>query len=243
MRDSVRINKYLVQQGITSRRDADKSILRGDVLVNGLPAILGQRLLAADVVTYCGKQVGGSKPKRRVFLLNKPQKVLCSRMGEQGRQTVFDLAAVKSVPQRLHYVGRLDYMTSGLLLLTNDGNLTNILCHPANHVSREYIVRTDRQLAQVDLSAIQRGVKLADGVANCGIRPIIENGRVSYSVKVFEGRNRLVRRIFESTGYEVRNLTRVAFGEIFLPSSLPQGQCRELSSREIKSLFSAAGPS
>jgi pseudouridine synthase len=227
----MRVQRVLARAGIASRRKADELVAAGRVTVNGTRALIGQTVDPAhDVVAVDGRRVDA--PRQTAWLvLNKPAGVLTTRHDPAGRDTVFDL--VDDVPG-LTYVGRLDYMTEGVLLLTTDGAAANALMHPSTQVERTYVavVRGDAPAAA---RMARRGVELEDGMAYpvaVAARPMTGRRQYEFEVTLAEGRNREVRRLCDALGLEVERLIRVAFGPIQL-GSLPTGATRPLTRREL----------
>lgn len=205
----MRLNKYIAVCTGLSRRQADDCIVSGSVKVNGQIADLGQRILDSDLITLNGKDL--VKPKIVTVILNKPVGYVVSRNG-QGSKTIYDL-----IPSNLHSlkpVGRLDKDSSGLLLLTNDGELAEKLTHPSHNKEKVYIVELDRNLSNNDLDRINSGIILEDGKSNL---KITGKDKV-WEVRMSEGRNRQIRRTFEKVGYKVIKLHRIKFGEYQLDS-------------------------
>jgi len=217
------------------------------VAVNGKAAVLGTKLDPdTDKVTIDGRPVVGKSPPRVYWMLHKPDEVLTSRYDEFQRKTIYDLPMVKKATFLVSPVGRLDYRTEGLLLLTNDGELANRLTNPKYHVPRTYHVLITGKLTPDEEKAIKSGVTLEDGkVGQTELR--YAHGRNLgasrgswYVVTVYEGRNRLVRRIFEHFDHKVVRLLRVAFGDLHLPEELKPGEYRQLTSEQIHELKKAA---
>ena len=225
-----RLQKLLAAAGLGSRREIEHWIAAGRIAVGGKLAKLGDRVRPSDEVALDGKKVAlpARKPVR-VLLYHKPVGEMVTRSDPQGRATVF----ARLPPGRWVAVGRLDFNTSGLLLLTDDGELANRLMHPRYEVEREYEARVQGRLADKDLERLTRGVDLEDGAAAfTRIAPLA--GREGsgtnrwYRVALREGRNREVRRIFEAVGARVNRLVRVRFGPLQLPADLPPGHWREI---------------
>jgi 23S rRNA pseudouridine2605 synthase len=239
-----KLQKVLARAGLGSRREMERMIETGQVQVNGRPARLGDRVTAKDKIFFRGQRVLVSQqtPRRRVILYNKPEGEICSRSDPEGRRTVFDsLPPLKG--ERWVSVGRLDFNTSGLLLFTNDGELANKLMHPSSVIDREYLVRIQGSVDDEMKSQLLEGVLLDDGVAR--FTDIVEGAgegqnRWFYCV-VMEGRNREVRRLWESQGVKVSRLKRVRYGNIFIPSHVRVGQWTELNDKEIRDLCLTAG--
>ncbi len=237
-----RIQKVLAQAGLGSRREIERWIADGRVSVNGDVVTLGARLLPSDDVRVDGKTVKLDTDVRidpRVIVYSKPEGVICSRSDPEGRPTVFENLP-RLMNQRWISVGRLDINTSGLLILTTDGDLANRLMHPSYEVDREYAVRIHGEVDDAMLARLKEGVLLEDGVAR--FTDIQRAGGDStnqwFHVVLMEGRNREVRRLWESQGVQVSRLKRVRYGCIFLPSRLKVGAWEELNNKEINELRS-----
>ncbi|MCC2615269.1 23S rRNA pseudouridine(2605) synthase RluB [Aestuariibacter halophilus] len=241
---SEKLQKILANAGMGSRREMEKWIEQGRVSVNGNVATLGERAEKDDQIRVDGNllQTRTEKEVCRVLMYNKPEGELCSRKDPQGRPTVFDrLPAIKQ--GRWIAVGRLDINTSGLLLFTNDGELANRLMHPRHNVVREYAVRVFGEVDNAMLNRLKRGVKLEDGEAKFDtIRPRPSDDESInrwYNVTLAEGRNREVRRLWESQGVQVSRLIRVNYGGLELNKRLPQGAWLELELEPINKLRQA----
>lgn len=240
-----KLQKLLAQAGYGSRREMERVIAAGRVKLNDKVAKLGDRASDHDKVLLDNKPVKvavTSDYAGKVLVYNKPEGEICSRNDPEGRKTVFErLPRIKN--GRWISVGRLDFNTSGLLLFTTDGALANALMHPSSVIEREYMCRV---LGNVDESMLKRmtdGVLLDDGVAR--FTDVVDGGSEGanrwYYVVVMEGRNREVRRIWESQNVQVSRLKRVRYGEMFLPSKLRQGQWTELEAGEVEKLYVMAG--
>lgn len=232
--DTVRLNKYLAHCGVAARRKADEIIEQGLVQVNGkVVTEMGYRLTPKDKVTYKGKVI---LPVRHVYiLLNKPKDYITSVSDERNRKTVMDLIA-KATNERVYPVGRLDRNTTGLLLLTNDGDLALALSHPSKEVEKVYEVELDRGLAREDFEKIRKGLELEDGPAPVDEIAYPDKGNMRIvGVALHIGRNRIVRRIFEHLGYKVERLDRTVYAGL-TKKDLPRSRWRHLSSREIMML-------
>ena len=231
-----RLQKLLAAAGLGSRRTIETWIEAGRIAVNGKVSKLGGRARPSDTVTLDGKTVTLSKPSAvRVLLYHKPVGELVTRSDPEGRPTVFS----RLPPGRWVAVGRLDFNTSGLLLLTDSGELANRLMHPRYELEREYAVRV---LGQPDLAKLRAGVALEDGPAAFDrIEPApgrsVEGANRWYRVVLREGRNREVRRMFEAVGTKVSRLIRVRYGPVELPQDLDSGKWRELASGRVSGLF------
>ncbi len=237
-----KLQKVLARAGLGSRREMERWIEEGRITVDNRPASLGDRVDDRARISVDGKQLERvPAQKTRCILYHKPTGEVCSRKDPQGRRTVFQrLPKLKS--GRWISIGRLDYNTSGLLLFTTDGELANALMHPSSNIEREYMVRV---MGHVDDAMLQRmvdGVMLEDGVAR--FTDIQDGGGDGinrwFYVVLMEGRNREVRRLWESQGLTVSRLKRVRYGEVFIPSRVKQGQWVELEPKEVKSLYRMA---
>lgn len=239
-----RLHKLLATLGLGSRRHVEDWIRAGRVQVNGQTAVIGQSVGPADRIAVDGQPVSRTAPpKTRLLLYHKPEGELCTRHDPEGRPTVFD--RLPPLPSgRWITVGRLDINSSGLLLLTTDGALANRLMHPSGHLQREYAVRVNGEVDGATLERLKSGVELDDGPARfLTIAPAGGEGRNRwYSVTVDEGRNRLVRRLWESQGVVVSRLLRVRFGPLYLPRALARGRFREATAAELASLSPAPPP-
>lgn len=239
-----KLQKVLARAGVGSRREMERAIEAGQVKVNDRTATLGDRVTANDKLFVNGHRVlaRADTARRRVILYNKPEGEICSRSDPEGRRTVYDgLPALKG--ERWISVGRLDFNTSGLLLFTNDGELANKLMHPSSVIDREYLVRIQGNVDDDMRKRLLAGVQLEDGIAR--FTDIVEGAGESrnswFYCVVMEGRNREVRRLWESQGVKVSRLKRVRYANIFIPSHVRVGQWIELGENEILDLCSTAG--
>lgn len=243
--DSIRIQKWIAQLGIASRREAERWVLDGRLMVNGSPCILGTKVDPdCDQICLDGRPLAKKNtPPKIYWLLHKPDGFLTSRVDGFQRPTIYDLPKLKKLPFLVSPVGRLDLRTEGLLLLTNDGDLANQLTHPRNKVPRHYHVLISGRLTREEETKIAKGdLVLDDGpVKRVDIRYAHRHalGGSSgswYMLTVFEGRNRIVRRIFESLGYKVVRLIRVGLGTLRMPEDLMPGDYRQLTSEQLEQL-------
>lgn len=241
---SQKLQKVLAQAGLGSRRAMEELIKTGKVKVNGEPASLGQRVTPTDEIVVGRRNIKFQVTTRlpRVILYHKPEGEIVSRDDPQRRTSVFEkLPAIRSA--KWLAIGRLDFNTCGLLIFTTSGELANRLLHPRFEVEREYAVRIFGTLSDEQLRQLKRGVKLSDGEAHFEvIEPQGGEGRNHwYRIVVREGRNRVVRRMFEALGMRVSRLMRVRFGIVSLPSALKRGAWNELKDPEIRKLLDWAG--
>lgn len=241
-----KLQKVLARLGLASRREIETWITEGRVKVNGAAATLGQRVDANDAIALDGRllkreEITGSV--RRVLIYNKPDGEICTRDDPEGRPTVFDRLP-RPKEGRWINIGRLDINTTGLLLFTTDGELANRLMHPSYQMDREYAVRVRGEVTEEMLENLKTGVMLEDGPAkftDIKEAPGGEGFNHWYHCVVMEGRNREVRRLWESQGLVVSRLKRVRFGPVFLTSELTMGRWREMDQREVDILSAEVG--
>lgn len=226
------LNKFIAHSGICSRRDAVELIKKGKVKVNSLVETEpGRKVSSTDYVMYENNRLF-LQTKLVYYLLNKPKDYITTTDDPEGRRTVMDL--MRSAPeQRIFPVGRLDRNTTGLLLLTNDGNLTQKLSHPKNQIKKIYQVTLDKALTKKDFEKIIQGITLEDGPVPVDELAYIDaQDKKLIGIEIHIGRNRIVRRLFEHLGYEVKALDRVLYAGL-TKKNLPRGTWRELSEKEI----------
>lgn len=229
----VRLNKYLANSGVASRREADALIAEGKVTVNGkVVTELGTKVGPKDTVKFDGKLM---RPEKLVYvLLNKPRDFITTVTDPQNRRTV--MALVKNAcDERIYPVGRLDRNTSGLLLFTNDGDLAKKLAHPSHLVKKIYYVELNKPLRNEDLAKIKAGLELQDGPVTPDDIQIVTPDSIGIGIEIHVGRNRIVRRIFEYLGYDVVKLDRVMYGGL-TKKDLARGNWRHLTKSEINML-------
>ncbi|AEF53913.1 23S rRNA pseudouridine(2605) synthase RluB [Marinomonas posidonica] len=234
-----KLQKVLARAGQGSRREMENRIREGRVLVNGEVATLGDRVSITDSITIDGYAIVATEAgaNRRVIIYNKPEGEVCTRKDPEGRTTVFEKLP-KLRGERWIAVGRLDINTSGLLLFTTDGELANRLMHPSTEIDREYLVRVMGEVTDENLDSLKKGVNLEDGPAK--FTDIVDGGGEGinhwFYVCLMEGRNREVRRLWESQGVKVNRLKRVRFGPVFLPSKAKVGRWVEMEGDEVNAL-------
>jgi 23S rRNA pseudouridine2605 synthase len=240
-----RLQKLLANAGLGSRREIEQWIRDGEVQVNGKTAKLGDRALASDDLRVKGRPVRQERltgKERYVIVYNKPEGEMVTRNDPEGRRTVFNRLP-KPPNGRWITVGRLDINSSGLLLLTNDGELANRLMHPRYQIDREYAVRVNGDVTKDMVRQLVNGVQLEDGPAR--FEDVVESGGEGsnrwFHVAIMEGRKREVRRMWEAVGAVVSRLKRVRYGPIILNSAVKAGQWRELEKDERKALLEAVG--
>jgi len=239
-----RLQKVMASAGLGSRRALEKQIGNGDVLCNGETAVLGQTVSAGDSILFNQTQwrVASKPVQHRCLIYNKPLGEISTRSDPNGRPTVFDrLPTVRNA--RWVAVGRLDINTTGLLLLTTDGELAHAMMHPSSNVDREYACRIRGEVVAEQLENLRQGVELDDGPACFSdIQEAGGSGENSwFHVTIMEGRKREVRRLWESQGLTVSRLKRVRYGAAFLPKRLQMGKWSEISARDLQILREDVG--
>lgn len=233
----MRINKFLSSLGIASRRTIDKYIEEGRIKVNGVIASTGIDVTEEDEIYIDNKKIETNRIEEKVyFMLNKPLEVLSASSDDRGRKTVVDLI---KTDKRIFPIGRLDYMTSGLILLTNDGELFNRLVHPKSEIYKKYYIKVFGEVKKEEIEELKKGVLLEDGktlpAKVSGIK--YDKNKTSMYISIREGRNRQIRRMIEKFGYKVLMLRREKIGELSL-GDLKEGKYRELTREEIEYLYS-----
>ena len=233
----MRINKFLSSLGIASRRAIDKYIEEGRIKVNGVIASTGIDITEDDEIYIDNKKIETKRIEEKVyFMLNKPLEVLSASSDDRGRKTVVDLI---KTDKRIFPIGRLDFMTSGLILLTNDGELFNRLVHPKSEIYKKYYIKVFGEVKKEEIEELKKGVLLEDGktlpAKISGIK--YDKNKTSMYISIREGRNRQIRRMIEKFGYKVLMLRREKIGELSL-GDLKEGKYRELTKEEIEYLYS-----
>ena len=231
--DVIRLNRYIANAGICSRRDADKLIEAGEIKVNNkVVTEMGYQVNPTDIVKYGNRKLNREKPV--YLLLNKPKDFLTTTEDPNDRKTVMELVK-NATESRIYPVGRLDRNTTGLLLITNDGELADKLTHPSNEIEKIYQAELDKPLTDEDFEKIKEGLTLEDGEIKVDdLAKVTPDGYV-IGVKIHSGKNRIVRRIFEHLGYEVTKLDRTTFAGL-TKKDLPRGSWRFLTERELVKL-------
>ncbi len=233
--EDMRLNRFLANAGVCSRRDADELIKNGEVTVNGkVITELGTRVSQSDKVVYKGEVLDAEK--RVYILLNKPKDVVTTLKDSHAKRTVFDLIKY-ACKERVYPVGRLDRMTTGVLLLTNDGELTKRLTHPKYNRKKIYHVFLDKPVSKNDLIALNEGFDLEDGFIKADAASYIatSKSRKEVGIEIHSGKNRIVRRMFAHLGYKVEKLDRVYFGGL-TKQNVPRGKWRFLEEEEVQML-------
>ena len=232
----IKIQKFFTDHGIMSRRAAEEEIKKGRVSVNGKTAEIGMRVdPEVDVITYLGKEIKPTQTKNVYVLLNKPRGIVTTMSDEKGRTTVKTL--VKDVGTRVYPVGRLDLDSDGLLILTNDGELTNILTHPRHTIPKIYEVTVSGDVSEEQMK-ILRSPLVLDGYEILPVKVEVMSGGKETVLKMtlFEGRNRQIRKMCEAAELRIKKLSRVAIGDISL-GNLPVGKWRYLTENEVAMLY------
>lgn len=229
--DNIRLNKYLSNAGVCSRREADVLIQTGVVSVNGkIVTELGYKIQPGDVVQYDGETINAET--KRYVLLNKPKGFITTMDDPRGRKTVMTLVS-KACRERIYPVGRLDRETTGLLLFTNDGDMAKKLTHPRYQARKLYHVELHKPVAKEDLEKLLKGVDLEDGRTQVDKAEYVEEKSArEVGVELHSGKNRIVRRLFEALGYTVLKLDRVQFSGL-TKKDLPRGMYRHLTEQEV----------
>jgi|TARA_B110000483_G_scaffold99953_1_gene122697 23S rRNA pseudouridine2605 synthase len=243
-----KLQKVLARAGMGSRRALETIISEGRVSVDGTLAKLGDRVSGFEKIQLDGRNIvvtaASSKAPPRVIMYNKPEGEVCTRKDPEGRKTIFDNLP-KVLNGRWVAVGRLDINTTGLILLTTDGDLANKLMHPSSEIDREYRVRIFGKVDRPMIDRLLKGVELEDGIASftdITLDEEIDSSNRWITVTLMEGRNREVRRLWESQDVQVSRLKRVRFGPILLPSKVARGRVDDCTDAQIKSLVKVVTP-
>ena len=231
--EEIRLNKYLSDAGVCSRREADRLIESGQVLVNGVPAVMGMKIDGTEEVVCRGVEVSGKKKERKILLaVNKPRGIVCTTSDKDRAENIVDFL---HYPVRIYPIGRLDKDSRGLLLMTNNGDIINKMMRSSNRHEKEYRVTVDKEITEDFLSRMASGVPILDTVTRpCRVRQI---GKYTFSIILTQGLNRQIRRMCETLGYAVRDLVRVRVMNIRL-GNLKEGQYRKLTDEELEELYS-----
>jgi 23S rRNA pseudouridine2605 synthase len=234
----VRLNKFVANSGVCSRREADKYIEAGLVTVNGkIVTELGTRVSPTDDIRFSGERLKGEK--KVYILMNKPKNFVTTTSDPHAERTVMDLISTELCKERVFPVGRLDKATTGVLMFTNDGALAEKLTHPSYRVKKIYYVTLDKNLKKADFDAVLEGITLDDGPIAADSLSYVNGVQSEVGIEIHSGRNRIVRRIFEHLGYRVKKLDRVYFAGL-TKKNLRRGQWRFLTEEEINHLMMGA---
>ena len=227
----MRLNKFIADAGVCSRRKADEMIKEGRVTVNKQEAVVGMEITQGDIVRVDGERIKVNT-QYEYYMLNKPKRVICSNEDKFGRRLAIDFVKSK---KRLFTYGRLDYMTEGLIIISNDGEVYNHVMHPRKKLYKSYIARLDREIEEKDIEALKHGVVIeGKRTAPAKVKKI---DKKEIRIAIFEGRNRQIRKMVEILGYTVESLKRVKVGELSL-GHLQTGDYRALTEEEINYLKS-----
>lgn len=231
--NTLRLNRFISNAGVCSRREADVLIEEGKITVNGKKITeMGFKVKPTDKVKYQGKPL--TTEKLHYILLNKPKGFITTMKDERDRRTVMSLVE-KACAERIYPVGRLDRQTTGLLLFTNDGDLAKKLMHPSHRIKKIYQIGLDKGLTQVDYDAIIKGLTLEDGPIKVDELAVLSDDNMHLGIEIHSGRNRIIRRIFEHLGYRVETLDRVMYGRL-TKKNLGRGKWRKLTDQEVSRL-------
>lgn len=233
-----RLQKVISDNGYTSRRKAEELIKEGKVLVNGMVATIGMKVNNDDEIIIEGNILSKDIDSKVYYLLNKPRGVVTTASDEKGRKTVIDIIETE---KRIYPVGRLDYDTTGALLLTNDGELTNKLTHPSNNIDKVYVAKIKGIITGIDINKLKNGVKIDNyKTSKCRVKLKSYDKKTQTSIvelTIHEGHNHQVKKMFEAVGYDVVKLTRTRFAFLDV-KSLKSGEYRMLLPHEVKKLYS-----
>ena len=229
----VRLQKYISDSGYTSRRKAEELITEGRVKVNGEVATLGYKVDELNDIVEIDSKIISKEENKIYIMLNKPTGYLSSVTDDRGRKTVIDLVNVK---ERVFPVGRLDYDTEGLLILTNDGEFTYKVTHPKFEITKTYLAKLDKKVNEKDLDAFLTGVKIEDYIAKANEVSLINEDKREVLITISQGKNRQVRKMFEKIGYKVIRLKRISIGKLMV-GTLKCGEWKHLSKKELDKIF------
>lgn len=237
-----RLQKRIAESGICSRRKAEELILAGKVKVNGVViTLLGTKVSYSDVIEVDGKII--EKEEKKYYVINKPRGVVCTASDDRGRKTIIDILPEKIKSERIYPVGRLDYDTKGVLLLTNDGEFMNALVGPKSGIEKEYLARVKGIMTMTDVKKLTEGVILNGKKTLPAIVEIVsfdrEHGSSLVKIIITEGNYHQVKEMFKSIDHDVKKLTRVRFGNITI-NNLKEGEVKVLSIHEVKTLYGLA---
>lgn len=236
MSETMRINKYIANAGICSRRDADRLVEEGKVTVNGLPAKPGMSVSTSDIVCVSGKVIK-AKDNKVVLAFYKPIGITCTERDKFAEKTILEYV---KYPVRVTYAGRLDKDSEGLILLTNDGDLIQALMKGSNRHEKEYVVKTDREITAQFLEKMSQGVYLRELSQTTRPCQVTQVGKNTFKIILTQGLNRQIRRMCKELGYNVTSLKRIRIEKITI-DGLKIGQYRELTEREKENLYETVG--
>ena len=233
-----RISKVIANSGYISRRGAEKLIIEGKVLINGEVATLGQKVDTNDIITVDGKIIEKNNGNYEYYILNKPRGVISTNTDEKGRKTITSLI---NTEKRIYPVGRLDYDTTGAIILTNDGELTNKLLHPSKEIDKVYLAKVSGIITGFEINKLKNGIKIDNyktSPAKVKLKSFDKKTNTSMVLlTIHEGHNHQVKKMFEVIGYDVIKLTRLSFAGIDV-KNLKSGEYRKLTLKEVQKLYS-----
>lgn len=229
--EGIRLNKFLSESGICSRREADRQIDAGNVLINGKVATMGQRVMPQDVVEFQGKEIF-SKPKEVLLLLNKPEGIVCTAE-KREKNNIVDYVNYST---RLYPVGRLDKNSRGLILMTNQGDLVNRIMRSRNYHEKEYVVRVDKPISASFIEGMQKGVYLSELDVKTRPCQVEKLSKYTFRIILTQGLNRQIRRMCQAFGYRVKDLQRIRIMNLTL-DGIKEGEYREIRQDEYEELM------
>ena len=230
MEETVRLNKFLSEKGICSRREADRLVDEGKVMVNGVCAVMGQKVSSADEIVVDGKKVSTKQVKPVLIAVNKPAGIVCTTARFEGEKNIVDMV---KYPTRIYPIGRLDKESEGLILMTNLGDLANEISKASNSHEKEYVVTVDKPITEEFIKQMSKGVKILDQVTRpCVVKKVNKH---TFNIILTQGLNRQIRRMCETLGFKVQKLKRVRIMGVHL-DNLPIGNYRNLTNSELDSL-------
>ncbi|MBS3087981.1 rRNA pseudouridine synthase [Candidatus Pacearchaeota archaeon] len=226
-----RLQKIIANSGYCSRRKAEELLEQGKVTLNGIPAKLGDKATPEDNITINGKPINTTE-KNRYFILNKPKEILVTKTDPKNRRTIYNLKAISNLGLNLNYVGRLDAMSEGLLILTNDGDLIQKLTHPKHDITKTYQLRTDPVITKQHITDLKEGILIDERKF---FAEITNKNNNTFHISISEGRNRIIRRVLEKLNYKIFELKRIQIANIKL-GDLQPGEIKEISKEDILNL-------
>ena len=233
MEETVRLNKFLSEKGICSRREADRLVDEGKVMVNGVCAVMGQKVSSADEIVVDGKKVSTKQVKPVLIAVNKPAGIVCTTARFEGEKNIVDMV---KYPTRIYPIGRLDKESEGLILMTNIGELANEISKASNYHEKEYVVTVNNQVTESFLDKMRRGMHLEE--LNADTMPCVctKTGNREFHIILKQGLNRQIRRMCAACGYRVETLKRIRIMNIHL-GNIPQGNFRNVTDAEFDKLI------
>ena len=233
MEETVRLNKFLSEKGICSRREADRPVDEGKVMVNGVCAVMGQKVSSADEIVVDGKKVSTKQVKPVLIAVNKPAGIVCTTARFEGEKNIVDMV---KYPTRIYPIGRLDKESEGLILMTNLGDLANEISKASNSHEKEYVVTVNNQVTESFLDKMRRGMHLEE--LNADTMPCVctKTGNREFHIILKQGLNRQIRRMCAACGYRVETLKRIRIMNIHL-GNIPQGNFRNVTDAEFDKLI------